>query len=119
MPVDAVIDRYCEAWSTADPERRAALLNSVWADGGLYTDPTVHAAGAAALLDHITAVLARRPGSRVERTGPIQPHHDVACFDWQAVGADGAVLRRGIDIVIFDASGRLARVIGFFAPTPA
>jgi len=114
MLLEAVIDRYCEAWSAAEPERRAALLASIWAEGGLYTDPTVHAAGAAALLEHISAVLARRPGSRVERTGPVEQHHDVARFDWQAVAASGEVLRQGIDIVIFDPAGRLARVIGFF-----
>lgn len=114
MSPEAAIDRYCEAWSTADPERRAALLASVWAEGGSYTDPTVHAAGAPALLAHIAGVLTRRPGSRVERTGAVEHHHDVARFDWQAVGADGGVLRSGIDIVIFDGDGRLERVIGFF-----
>jgi hypothetical protein len=114
MSPEAVIDRYCEVWSVADPDRRAALLATVWAEGGSYTDPTVHAAGASALLEHIASVLARRPGSRVQRVGAVAQHHDVARFDWQAVAADGEVLRRGLDIVIFDAAGRLVRVIGFF-----
>lgn len=114
MSFETAIDRYCEAWSVADADRRAAVLAEVWADGGTYTDPTVHATGALALLSHIASVLERRPGSRVVRTGAVEQHHDVARFDWQAVGANGAVLRRGIDIVIFDAAGRIARVIGFF-----
>ncbi|MBL27917.1 MAG: hypothetical protein CMM50_10270 [Rhodospirillaceae bacterium] len=119
MTFEATIDRYCEAWSAADPNRRFSLLADVWSDGGIYCDPTVHAVGASALLDHIAAVIARRPGSRVLRTSALDRHHDLARFTWAAVAEDGAVLRDGIDIATFDASGRITRMIGFFgSPEP-
>lgn len=116
MPVEALIDRYCEAWSDPDPDRRARLLAAVWADGATYTDPTVHATGAAALLDHIAAVQARRPGARVMRTSAVEQHHDVARFTWAVLQPDGTVIRDGIDIAVLDAAGQIARMIGFFGP---
>jgi hypothetical protein len=114
MSLETTIDRYCEAWSVDDPGQRSALLATVWADGAVYCDPTVSAVGAPALLDHIAAVLARRPGARVLRTSALDHHHDVARFTWAVVAADGAILRDGIDVAIFDPSGRIARMIGFF-----
>jgi hypothetical protein len=119
MSVEAVIDQYCEAWSDPDPARRKALLDKVWADGGAYTDPTVHLAGAAALLDHVTMVQTKRPGGRVARVRAVDFHHDVACFYWQAILPDGTVVREGLDLAIFDDAGRLSRIIGFFMPLPA
>src|ERR1700754_4267289 len=58
------IDRYCAAWDEPDAARRKALLDSVWAEGATYTDPTVQAQGQAALDRHIASVQARYPGSR-------------------------------------------------------
>jgi hypothetical protein len=118
MPIESVIDRYCQAWSDPDPERRRALLGAVWADGATYTDPTVHAVGAAALLDHIANTQQRRPGGRVVRTSTIELHHDVARFEWHAVLPDGSVIREGVDIAILDTTGRIERMIGFFGPLP-
>jgi len=113
----AVIDTYCQAWSDSSPERRAALIDSVWAPGATYTDPTVHASGSAELLSHIATVIARRPGSRVVRTSDIDAHHGIARFAWQVVNADGSALPEGIDIAFLsvDAS-RIERIIGFFGP---
>ena len=119
MSVEAVIDQYCEAWSDPDPGRRKALLDKVWANGAAYTDPTVHLVGAAALLDHVATVQAKRPGGRVARVGDVDFHHDVARFYWRAALPDGTVVREGLDLAIFDEAGRLTRVIGFFMPLPA
>ena len=116
MSIEAVIDRYCEAWSAPDPARRAELLAAVWAEGATYTDPTVHADGAAALLDHIAAIQARRPGARVVRNSAVELHHDVARFTWAVLQPDGTWIRDGIDIAVLDPAGRIARMIGFFGP---
>jgi len=49
------------------------------------------------------------------RTTEIEIHHGMGLFSWQAVGADGAILRKGIDIVFFSADGgKIERMIGFF-----
>ncbi|WP_274626720.1 nuclear transport factor 2 family protein [Arvimicrobium flavum] len=115
-----LIDRYCAVWSEADANRRATLLTSLWAEHATYTDPTTHASGAGELLAHIAGVQARRPGSRVVRTGGVDLHHDVGYFAWQALSAEGAVLREGVDVAFFNTDGtRIERIIGFFAPFAA
>jgi len=114
----SLIDCYCEAWSEHDEARRAALLSSVWAPGASYTDPTIHAVGAAELLAYIAKVQARRPGSKVVRTSRLDGHHGIARFAWRAIEADGRALPEGIDIAFFTPDGsRIERILGFFGPT--
>lgn len=109
------IDQYCRAWGEPDPGMRARILHGLWPDDASYTDPTVHAACRRDFLAHLAAVQSRRPGSRVVRTGPADVHHARAAFLWHAVGADGAILRQGIDFVEFTADGSaMRRVVGFF-----
>jgi hypothetical protein len=117
MDVTRLVDRYCEAWTLPDSTLRAAALADVWADAGRYTDPTVTLEGAGALLTHIASLHAKRPGAVVRRLGVVDMHHDVARFAWHVVLPDGRVLQSGVDVVLFDAAGRLERVIGFFDAT--
>ena len=120
MDVSALIDRYCEAWTEPDPARRAALLESAWAEGASYTDPSVHAAGADELLAHIAGTQARRPGAKVLRTSVVDAHHGVARFAWRVVQADGTALPEGLDVALLSADGaKMERVIGFFGPLGA
>lgn len=118
MNVTTLIDRYCEAWSEHDESRRTELLRSVWSEGASYTDPTVHAVGAAELLAHIAKVQMRRPGSKVVRTSEVDEHHGVARFAWRVIEASGSALPEGIDLAFLSADGsKLDRIIGFFGPT--
>jgi hypothetical protein len=120
MDLAALIDRYCEAWTAPEPARRAALIRSVWAEDATYTDPSVHAAGADALLAHIAGVQARRPGAKVLRTSAVDAHHGVARFAWRVVQADGTALPEGLDVAFLTADGaKLQRIIGFFGPLGA
>lgn len=112
--MEKLIDRYCAAWGEPDAARRATLLAEVWAEGGAYTDPTVHAVGATELLAHIARVLEKRPGAKVVRTSAVDVHHDLAKFEWHVVQPDGAILRKGIDIAELSPDGRIRRMMGFF-----
>jgi hypothetical protein len=115
-----LIDRYCAVWVEPDPGRRAALLAQIWAEDATYTDPRVHATGAAELLAHIEGVLAARPGARVLRTSGVDIHHGIARFAWHVVELDGTVLLDGLDIVEFTPDGkRIRRIVGFFGPLRA
>ena len=116
MPHEATIDRYCEAWTDPDPDKRADLLVGVWAPGATYTDPMVHAEGAEALLAHITGIHQQMPGARIARTSEVQVHHDVARFAWQFTLPDGSSLPEGLDLAIFDSPGKIKRIVGFFGP---
>jgi hypothetical protein len=113
----ALIDRYCAVWNEPSAERRAELLDEVWARGASYTDPSVHAASAEALLAHIEMVRARRPGATVVRTSAVDLHHAVARFAWHVVQADGTALPDGLDVAELSADGRrIERIVGFFGP---
>src|SRR5262249_46789845 len=111
---EALIDRYCSAWCEPDPARCDAILASVWEEGATYTDPTVHCAGRASLLEHIGRVQARRSGVRVLRTTPIDLHHGLVRFGWHAVDPAGKRFVAGVDFVELSANDKLARVVGFF-----
>ncbi len=115
METAALIDRYCEAWTEPDPQRRIGLLRAVWTPTATYTDPNVHTEGADGLLAHIARVQATRPGARVLRVSAVDAHHGVARFAFRVVAPDGAVLREGLDIAFLSADGaRIERIIGFF-----
>ena len=117
MDVTELIDRYCRVWNEPNPSIRADLLASVWATGATYTDPSVHASGAAELLAHIATVRERRPGASVLRTSAVDIHHRLARFAWHVVQADGIALPEGLDIAHISADGmRIERIIGFFGP---
>jgi hypothetical protein len=115
LNLEALIDRYGEAWSEPDAARRAALLASVWAPEATYSDPTVAPLDMAGLLAHIARVQAGRPGAIVRRSTVIDAHHEVLRFGFEVIGADGAVLRHGVDFVVLDAARTCIRqVTGFF-----
>ncbi len=117
MNVTELIDRYCRVWNETDPSIQADLLASCWATGATYTDPSVHAANAQELLNHIASVRARRPGALIVRTSAVDAHHSVARFAWHVVQADGTALPEGIDIAFVSSDGsRIERIIGFFGP---
>ena len=115
--VEALVDRYCLAWSDPDPARRRTLLAEVLAPDATYTDPRAHADTLEGLAAHIDRVLAQRPGARVLRTSSVDLHHGMARFAWHVVQADGTALPEGLDVVwLSDDGARLARIIGFFGP---
>ena len=117
MNVLDLIDRYCQVWTEPNADRRAKLLASVWAADATYTDPSVHAANAEALLSHIAKVQVRRPGAKVLRTSHVDVHHGLARFAWHVVQADGTTLPEGIDIAFVSNDGaKIERIIGFFGP---
>ena len=119
MTPTELVDAYCRVWNEPDADQRAALLAAVWADGATYTDPTVHATGAAALLAHIAAVRARRPGAQVLRTSAVETHHRWSRFAWHVQQADGTALPEGLDIARLSADGsRIETIVGFFGPLP-
>ncbi|MGX1500681.1 hypothetical protein ACSSV1_005746 [Labrenzia sp. MBR-25] len=115
MTLADIIDIYCAAWSERDLSYRQDLLGRSVTDSVRYTDPETDVTGIAALVDHISGVLARSAGAKIVRTSGIDTHHGAARFAWQMVKADGTVLPEGLDIVWIDEeTGKLRTVLGFF-----
>lgn len=114
--LETLVDLYCAAWNTADGAERRAILSSVLTGGGLYVDPSVRAVGIEAFAIHIDGVVARNPGARISRTGPLDAHHEVLRFAWTNRLADGKVLRAGIDFCTLAVGGKFQSIVGFFDP---
>lgn len=112
--VDEAVRLYFDAWNETDAAKRKALLAPVWAEGGVYADPTVETVGIDALCEHIGRLLARLPGSRIGLTGAIETHHHFSRFSWSRVDAAGKPMRNGVDFAEIDGAGRFTRMIGFF-----
>lgn len=114
VTLEKLVTDYCEAWNEADPTARDAKLAAVWADGGVYSDPTVQAIGRSELVAHIGRVLARNPDSRIVRTSKVDHHHGLLRFSFARILRNGDVLRDGIDFGEVTGDGRLIRITGFF-----
>ncbi len=54
------------------------------------------------------------PGHSLARTTAVDTHHDQARFGWTVNGPDGSVAVAGIDVVTFEADGRIRTAVGFF-----
>jgi hypothetical protein len=118
MLVEAVAASYVAVWNTPDPAARRALVESCWAPDGTYQDPVTGFDGPDALAAGCRAFADRWPGSRIEILGEVVAHHAYACFAWCVRGADGSVLREGIDFAEFADDGRIRRIVGFFGRPP-
>jgi hypothetical protein len=118
MSVEETVATYVAGWNEPDDDARRKLFASCWADGGVYLDPMTVLAG----LDELTAgcrrFAERSPGAVIELVGSVATHHGHASFSWCVRGADGTVLRNGIDHVELADDGRIRRVVGFFGTPP-
>ena len=117
--VEALIDAYCLAWHHPDPAKRRSLIEAALEPDCLYEDPTARVEGSEALLTHIGALLAKRPGFALERLGRADAHHDMLRFGWRMRLADGRTGPDCVDFCRLSMNGKLALVVGFFGPLPS
>jgi hypothetical protein len=113
------IDTYLAAWNEPDPDRRADLIESVWAADGHLIDPPLAAEGHSGISDMAAALQAQFPGHRFRRASAIDAHHNQLRFGWELVGPDGEVVLSGLDVGEVGEDGQLRRIAGFFGDLPA
>ncbi len=118
--LESVVDAYVGSWNEDDKDARRVLLESAWADDGVYTDPSGEAIGRDALVDHIEAFVTNpaMEGFSLERVSGIDAHHRVLRFDWALKDAKGTTVMKGVDYGVLAEDGRLASITGFFGPMP-
>lgn len=115
---EQVLLAYVAAWNEADEGKRRTLLETSWAENGIYTDPTAQVSGREALIQHLGRLIGQFPDHRVLLTSGVDQHHNLLQFTWTRVGPDGRDIRNGIDFGELDVDGRLLRITGFFGPPP-
>jgi hypothetical protein len=113
--VEEAVTIYGAAWNETDPETRLALLELVWADDGVYADPTVTATGREDLSEAIAGFQAGFPDATLTLTSDVDHHSRVLRFSWLI---DGRSPLPGLDFGEFDDDFRLTRITGFFGPLP-
>jgi hypothetical protein len=116
--ISTTIDTLFAMWNEEDADRRAKLVQAVWADDGQLVDPPLDGQGHAGISDMVAAVQNQFPGHRFRRTTGIDTHHDTLRYGWELVGPDGAVVATGLDVGQVAEDGRLRRVNGFLGPLP-
>ena len=112
--IEATIDRYVVMFNEADDATRGELGKDVFVADGRLVDPLVDATGPAHIAAAIGVLRDQMPGHSLARTTLVDTHHDQARFGWAVVGPDESVAVAGIDVVTFDADGRIQTAIGFF-----
>lgn len=116
---EQVLLAYVAAWNEADEGKRRTLLETSWAENGIYIDPTTQVSGREALIQHLGRLIQQFADHRVLLTSGVDEHHGLIQFTWARIGPDGRKIRNGIDFGELAADGRLLRITGFFGPPPA
>lgn len=111
--------RYLRCWNETDPVARQRLLAAAWTEDASYTDPLAEVNGLQQLDATIAAVQAQFPGFAFTPVGDIDAHHQLARFSWGLGQTDAEPMIVGSDVVVTDADGRIATVLGFLDKVPS
>lgn len=113
--VEEAIAIYGSAWNEPDPDTRLALLELVWADEGVYRDPTVVAEGREALSDAIGGFQQAFPDAQLQLQGEVDEYGGLGRFHWMITGSQPLP---GMDFVEIGDDFRIVGITGFFGELP-
>lgn len=111
--------RYLSCWNETEPVARQLLLAQTWTESAGYTDPLAEVKGLQQIDATIAAVQAQFPGFVFTPVGDVDAHHQQARFSWGLGPAGAEPVIVGSDVVVTDADGRIATVLGFLDKVPS
>jgi hypothetical protein len=114
-----ITDQYIAAWNETDADKRRALVGSLWAAEGTYTDPLADVRGPDAIAELMGAAQQQFPGLVFTLGGPVDANHNQARFTWHLGPDGGEPVVIGFDVVVLDAAGQIDSVHGFLDKVPA
>ena len=114
----ASFDHMLAAWNEPDPSKVRAHLETALAHNVHFIDPSIDVEGIDGFEANVHEVQGRIPGAAYSRTSGVDAHHGLYRYTW-AIHQNGELLLPGFDVVEADASGLIARVLGFFGELPA
>lgn len=118
MDIAEKVAKYGATWSEPDADARRKLLTEVWAEDGLYIDPTARVEGLEALVAHTGGFQQAMAGHRIDATSGVDTHGGYFRFAWKMYGPDGNELLEGVDFGRLDDDGKIKLICGFFGPWP-
>jgi len=110
--LEALVDRYIDAWNATDPKQRAARVAETWTEDATYRDPMMAGEGHAGIDAMIAGAQSSFPGLVFRRRGTLDAHGDNIRFSWDLGPADAAPIAGGTDFGVVK-NGRLTAVTGF------
>jgi SnoaL-like domain len=113
-----IVERYLAAFNENDRDRRRELLGELYATDSTYVDPHVEARGYEEIDEFIAQTQQRFPGFTFTLGGPVDAHHDLARFQWNAGPSEDPDRFVGFDVIVTD-GGRIRSVYGFMDAAPA
>ena len=118
LDLDALADRYIEAWNERDETRRRDLIGKLWAEDAAFRDPIMQGDGLAGIDAVIAGVQTRFPEFRFKQIGKADGFGEFVRLSWGLGPATGDAPIKGTDIVHVE-NDRLKTVTGFFDQMPA
>ena len=120
VSVEDMVLTYAAAWAETDEEKRRILLETCWAEDGIYTDSSGQAVGREALSHRIESFHHQSfPDYRILLTSGVDVRHDRLRFTWTVVSPEGSRVMEGVDFGEVGSDGRLIRITWFFSqPSP-
>ena len=112
-------ERYIAAWNETDPDARRRAVDDLYTEDVRFVDPLAVAEGRAAVTATMAAVHQQFPGLQFRLAGPVDGHHDLFRFAWEAGPAGEPAPIAGFDVAVTDGAGRLRSVLGFLDRVPA
>jgi len=110
------IDRFFAAWGEEDAAKRASLVRETTTSGVVFRDAFGATEGPGELEAHMAALQAQMRKVSIARDGEPRLCQGTAIVAWVVKNAEGATRGRGEDVIDFAPDGRIARVVGFWAP---
>jgi hypothetical protein len=112
--LNALINRYIEAWNEPDGARRRDLVAATWTEDGTYLDSLMSGNGHDSIATMIGLAQEQLPEHRFELSFGPDAHNDRVRFAWRLYGpAAAAPVAAGVDFATVAEDGRLGSVTGF------
>ncbi|RRD48440.1 nuclear transport factor 2 family protein [Arachnia propionica] len=113
-PPTGFADEYLRTWTEPDQQRRAALIDMIWASDGMLSVSSlgITLRGVAQITAHITRVhddMIATKGLRFVYDQEVVSG-DATLLRWSMLAPDGDVAGRGVDIVFHNTQGQVTAV---------
>ena len=113
------VDGWFAAWSETDTSTRGVMLARVASPDVRFRDRFSLIDGVGDLVPHLAAAQRFMPGLTLQREGDIRHCQGTVLADWVARTADGQERARGTNVFVFNGTGLIDSVTGFWsAPKP-
>jgi hypothetical protein len=130
MPMDwqRTLEAYEQAWAQSEEEKVRAWANECWTANSTYVNPLTDVVrGIDGLARLIMDYPVMFPDADFRSVRDPDVHHEYVRYAWRmsstcrirAQGKDYGLVMDGVDIIEFDAEGKIKRVVAFFGAPAA